>query len=539
MVDVLIVGAGPTGLTAAIAAVQQGLSVRIVDANVSATPHSKALVLHSRSLEVFDDLGCVQRILAAGREFKALNIRTQTQAIARIQFDQLAWNNAPYPMWFTLPQSATERCLEEHLATLGVVVERECRVTELTQREGVVQVSLSRADGAAAVAHAAWVVGADGARSEVRRLLNIALDGDTGEAVFILADVALDSALPDAEGFNILSDHGVLLIVPLDVPGRVRLIAHMPALSPGDAPTIDQAFLQRLVEQRCVVPMRVTEVGWTSQFVPKHLLARSYRVGRVFLAGDAAHLHSPVGGQGLNTGVQDAYNLLWKLALAHRGHASSTLLDSYTTERRAVAESMVRDVDRATHALTLIRPLARAVRNRVARLLLSTARVQNRLGPNVGMLHVHYAQSAAVARTETWFKPRGPHPGDRAPLLRTHPALFDALRGPSHTLLLLDPPSGALDPPVADALGELALVGAAHGARVVHVVRARGDRTVANAAVVVDADGEIRAAYGATGALALWIRPDKYVGFRGSARSAVQLRRYLAGVFSPLGGGPS
>ncbi len=528
-VDVLIIGAGPTGLVAAIDALRHGLSVRIIDQNPQRSPHSKALVLHSRSLEVLDDLGCVAPVLRAGREFRALNILAGTRPVGRIEFRKLAWNDAPYPMWLTIPQSETERCLEERLNALGVTVERQTALRSLHQRPDGVDAELVRADGGALTCRAAWLVGCDGARSDVRHALGVALEGDTSGEVFVLADVAMESPLVDGEGYNVLAREGVLLIVPMQRPGLVRLIAHLPEVRPDDEPpVIDLPMLQRIVDTRTGLATKLSALGWTSAFSPKHFIARSMRVRRAFLAGDAAHIHSPVGGQGLNTGIQDAYNLMWKLALVHRGLAAPTLLDTYHEERHPVGARMIRGVRRATRGLTLRAGLAQRLRNTLARVLLRFARVRDRMGAQLGMLLLRYPPSLATAAQHRAGSPR---PGERAAQQASTPALTQRLRGPHHTLLLFD----GLDSPLTDtehqASADLARSFAGDAARVVRVRRDAGS----DEGHLADPDGAVHRAFAAHRPLAVWIRPDKYVGFRGDPRSTETLRAYLDGVFSERG----
>jgi 2-polyprenyl-6-methoxyphenol hydroxylase-like FAD-dependent oxidoreductase len=517
-VDVLIVGAGPTGLVAAIDALRHGLSVRIVDQNEQRSPHSKALVLHSRSLEVLDDLGCVEPVLRAGRDFRALNILEGSRALGRIEFRTLAWNDAPYPMWLTIPQSETERCLEERLNALGGKVERQTTLRALREGAAGIDAELLRADGRLESCRAAWLVGCDGARSDVRRSLGVTLEGDSSGEVFVLADVAIDSPLVDGEGYNVLSREGVLLIVPMKLPGQVRLIAHLPRARPEEIPVIDLPMLQQLVDTRTGLRTKLSSLGWTSTFSPKHFMAKSLRVGRVFLAGDAAHIHSPVGGQGLNTGIQDAYNLMWKIALVHRGLSPTALLDTYQTERHPVGERMIRGVRRATRGLTLRAGLAQWVRNRLAALLLRFSRVRDQMGAPLGMLQLRYAASLAIAdepRTRT---------GERAPQCASTPELTQQLRGPHHTLLLFDGLHSALTQAEVEAASELAR---RFAAEVLHV---RKD-PVSGKKHLSDPDGAIHRAFGAEGSLAVWIRPDKYVGFRGDPRSTEPLRSFLQHLF--------
>lgn len=523
-VDVLIIGAGPTGLVAAIDALRHGLSVRIVDQNTQRSPHSKALVLHSRSLEVLDDLACVESVLRAGREFRALNILDRGRPLGRIEFHTLTWNDAPYPLWLTIPQSETERCLEERLAALGATVERQTTLRSLRQEQDSVEAELARADGSVETCRAAWLVGCDGARSEVRRAIGVELEGDTSGEVFVLADVAMESPLVDGEGYNVLAREGVLLIVPMPTPGLVRLIAHLPGVHPDEVPSIDLPMLQQLVDTRTGLPTKLSSPGWTSSFSPKHFIAKSLRVGRVFLAGDAAHIHSPVGGQGLNTGIQDAYNLMWKLALVHRGLAAPALLDTYQQERHAVGERMIRGVRRATRGLTMRAGAAQWARNRLAKTLLRLPRVRDRMGAPLGMLHLRYGPSLATAAARSTAG--SPRSGERAAQQRAAPALTHRLRGPHHTLLLFDGLDAGLSEAEAKAANALARTFAATAVEVLHVRRdAPSDEHLP------DTGGTIHRAFGAERPLAVWIRPDKYVGFRGNPGSLDALRAYLSGLF--------
>lgn len=521
-VDVLVVGAGPTGLTAAIAARKWGLSVRVVDRSSARTEQSKALVLHARSMEVFDHLACIDRMLDAGRDFRVLNIIAKDGPVARIEFAKLRWGDALYPHWWTIEQTSTERCLEEHLASVGVTVERRSTVTAVREEGAVVTASIER-DGAVETVRASWVIGCDGARSSVRQCVNVAMDGATSDAVFILADVEIESSLADAEGYNVLSEEGVLLLVPLESPGRIRVIAYRPDMKPGDEPVIDRETLQTLLDKRSPIAVRVKSVGWTSHFVARHALARAYRVGRVFLAGDAAHLHSPVGGQGLNTGIQDAYNLLWKLALVHRGEAGDALLDSYERERRTAAASMVGSVRTATTALTLRARPALRMRNRVARAVFSLASVRDRMGASVGMLKVRYAEGGMIAPCARGLRFDGANPGQRAPRCASVSSLREAFAANEAVVLVFD--GEPEDEAKMNARMERSRAAVGTSARVLRV-----SASATGEGVVRDEEGVVRRAYGvANGAgLLCWVRPDRVIGLRASAEDVEAVRAYVA-----------
>ncbi|MFD1657508.1 FAD-dependent monooxygenase [Streptomyces caeni] len=400
--DVLVIGAGPTGLTAACEAVRHGLTVRIVDRKPCRSTFSKALVAHARTMEIFETMGVADRILAEGTRFRALNLHTARRGPVRVDLLGLPWGDTAYPFWLSIPQYATERVLETHLTQGGGRIEWGVALKELHDDGSRVHATLEHATGRREVVRARWLVGCDGGRSRVRDAVGLRLDrSDTG-ATFVLADVKTTSALTEDEGHVHLAPEGLLLIVPMPEPRRWRIIAHVPRAGKDAPPLIDEAFLDDLIQRRSGIAFGSHDVTWTSEFQLSQGLADHYRRGRIFLAGDAAHIHSPVGGQGLNTGVQDAHNLMWKLAVAGRADSDATdgLLDSYEAERRPVAHAMVRGTARATSALTTRKGLSRALLGIVAPTVLSRRPVQARLGRGVGMLDIAYDLGSPAAGTD-------------------------------------------------------------------------------------------------------------------------------------------
>ncbi|MFT5193020.1 MAG: NADPH-dependent dioxygenase [Cellvibrionaceae bacterium] len=559
MTDLLIVGAGPTGLTAAAEAVRHGLSVRIIDANQHSSIHSKALVIHSRTLEVFTDMGFVDTVLERGQEFRALNIYADGKALSRIDFRAISWQDAIYPFWLSLPQSETERLLEEHLGRLGVQVERQTRLTALAQEGDQVHATLTHIndDGETVseeVISVPWLVGCDGARSATRKLSGIPFEGTAEDELFILGDVDLEWDQPEDEGQNFMSADGILLVVPLPEPKRYRIIAHMPALSVNQEPEITSSLLQSLLDQRTGMQSQVKEMTWSSSFSIKHLVAAKHRQGRVFLAGDAAHIHSPVGGQGLNTGIQDAYNLMWKLALVHHGNGSEKLLDSYQTERHEVAEATIKKVSFATHVVTLKNPISRTLRNQLASILVNTDAVRNRMGRDVGMLDISYTHSEvvkedaiqlnraqkmlqAVHNSEGHFE-NGPASGERTPNVlymdekgKPH-SLVDSLYGTQHTLLLF---AGLSDKRPSETLSEInSLIAQRYPAvRTVLVTTTAVGSTDWSGDTLVNKGGAIHRRFGATEEAVYLIRPDNHIGYRSQPVTVDLVQAYLEQVFVP------
>lgn len=547
--DVLVIGAGPTGLTAAAEARRHGLSVRIIDKNEARTSFSKALVVHSRTLELFSDMGLVMRVLARGREFRALNLYADQKPLARIVFNELDWQEAPYPFWLSIPQSETELCLAEHLSGLGVEVERRTELTGFTQQSDHVSVELRRGDGKTETCEAAWMVACDGGGSEVRSKLGIDFEGTTTDEVFILADAKLESSLRDAEGYNLMAKDGITLIVPMPTPQQVRLIFHMPELGVADKPLITLELLQSLLDKRTGFPTRLSDIGWTSHFSAKHFVAKHHRSGRVFLAGDAAHVHSPVGGQGLNTGIQDAYNLMWKLASYHKGHASEALLDSYEAERNAIASAIIQNVDRATKLVTLRGSIAQGLRNQLAHILMSTDTVKNRMGRDVGMLTLSYEESSVVtehppragflstiaqtfAADDSSEFSSGPKSGELAPSVDVIAEggapvrLLDVMRGTHHTLLIFAGREGAGQ--LATWSSAVARLRERYAAAIEPVFISQGAPEGPHGGIVLrDPEGRLHRRYGAQAPCLYLIRPDKYIAYRCQSVSFDRLQAYL------------
>lgn len=552
--DVLIIGAGPAGLTAAAEAIRHGLSVRVVDQSKSRSLYSKALVVHSRSLEIFHDMGFVSNVIDSGQKFHALNIYAEKKSLARIVFEDLDWKDAMFPYWLSIPQSETERCLEEYLNELGGSVERCTELINLQQFPDHVRVTLRHEGDSLETVDVPWVVACDGARSPTRGLLGLELKGKADDEVFILGDVKIDWDGPEDEGSNILSPHGIVLIVPMPEPQRFRIIAHMPELSISNQPIITLELLQKLVNQRTHFNAGLSDLTWSSFFSSKHFIVSEHRQGRVFLAGDAAHIHSPVGGQGLNSGIQDAYNLMWKLALVQRGQALPELLDSYAMERHKTAQSLIANVRTATKIVTLKMPLAQKLRNQLAGVVLNTDLVRNRMGRGVAMLDIAYKDSPVVAQdlspnnmaeqllgkfqnifgaSEYNFE-RGPSAGMRAPnvMLPAHgpelpTSLFDLYRGTRYILMLFAGVTGWPDKEPLLKIGTV--IQARYQASIqYYVVAVEQPSPIGRQEhIVVDPDKSIHRAYASWGPSLYLIRPDKYIAYRSQSIDQKRLRSSL------------
>ncbi|WP_207345942.1 FAD-dependent monooxygenase [Arthrobacter sp. E3] len=416
-VDVLVVGAGPTGLTAACEALRLGLSVRIIDHKPGRSTHSKALVTHARTMEVFAVMGVADAMLAKGVPFAALNVYAgSARQATRVDLLGLPWGDTAYPYWLSIPQDATEQVLEDHLSYLGGAVEWGTSLDQLRETDRGIE-ALMQGEGDSEKITSRWLVGCDGGRSRVRDQVGLRLQRRDAGATFVLADVKSALPIPQDEGRVHLDPDGLLLVVPMPEVDRWRIIAHVPTQAKGTRLRIDAGFLDDLIRQRTGLEFGSHDVTWTSQFNLSHGLVDHYRKGSVFLAGDAAHVHSPVGGQGLNAGVQDAHNLIWKLSMVDlmaSPEAAEELLDSYEQERRPTARSMVNGVARVTAALTTRRSSIRRVVGRLSPWILRRPAVQAKLGRTAGMLELAYSSgslSSAKGAGQRLSNPRLPGGG--------------------------------------------------------------------------------------------------------------------------------
>jgi 2-polyprenyl-6-methoxyphenol hydroxylase-like FAD-dependent oxidoreductase len=388
--QVLIIGAGPVGLTMAAELARYGVSVRIVDQAAQRTDKSKAVVLWSRTLELLDRAGCTDGFVAAGNKVDAANIIADKTVIGHINISDV---DSPYPYALMLPQSETERLLEEHLGRLGVKAERQTELASFTQGASGVTAVLRDMNGNEEIVESDWLIGCDGAHSAVRHGLGLSFLGDTLQSDWVLADLHLSGyPLPATELVTYWHQDGVLLIIPMSAT-RFRIIADI-GLSKQGAPTsatLDR--IQSILDQRGPGGMLATDPIWLSAFRINERMVGDYRSGRVFVAGDAAHVHSPAGGQGMNTGMQDAFNLAWKLALVCRGTASETLLDSFSAERSAVGADVLKAAGRLTMLATMRNHTAQAVRNLFGRLLLGLAPVRRAMVDTMAEVSIGYDHS--------------------------------------------------------------------------------------------------------------------------------------------------
>src|SRR5262245_32138467 len=354
-----------------------------------ALPLSKALVLWSRSLELLERMGCVERFLAASMNTHGARISNGKELMGEVSFDDV---KSRYPFALMIPQRETERLLETHLDELGVKVERRVELTALTKRGDGITATLRDGAGREETVAADWLIGCDGAHSTVRHALGIEFAGTTQPSDWILADLRLTGLTPDKLDI-FWHSKGILAFFPI-VGDRYRVVADLgPTEGAGRHGDPSLAEVQALVDARGPGTIHLHDPYWLAYFHINERKVAQYGRGRIFLAGDAAHIHSPAGGQGMNTGMQDAFNLAWKLALVAHATAAPTLLESYSIERSAVGDRVLRNATRLTDLAVMRNPVVQAVRNFAAGIVLGLSQVQHRMADTLTELDIAYPVS--------------------------------------------------------------------------------------------------------------------------------------------------
>jgi len=515
--QVLVVGAGPTGLVLAAELLARGIRTRIIDQGDGVALQPRAISIHARSLEVLDTMGLAERFIDRGHVVRYLRFYSQARCLASLEFPRCG---SRFGFVLDLPQDETERLLRTRIAELGGVVEQGTELTGLTEGPDAVTVTVrcpqNKHPGQTQTITAGYVVGCDGAHSVVRRELGLTFHGHPYPQDWLLADVLMDWDLREDAMHAFFRPDGLPVIFFPMRGHRWRLTLPF-AGDRGDrhrqAPTLEE--IQELTDQRAPRPVAVSDPTWLANFRCHRRSANAYRSGRVLLAGDAVHIHSPAGGQGLNAGITDAHNLGWKLALVAAGVAPDTLLDSYGTERRPVADQILTLTHALVHYGSMSHPVKRRVRDVVVPALGRSPVIQRRAARRISQVYVTYPPGP-LARPDGFRG--GPGVGQRVPDVRitgARPAttLHGVLRRGRHVLVAPAAHTGAVlhDPALSPYWTDLDVV--------------TGDFS------------EAQASRGP--GLVVLVRPDGHVAARGKPGRMDKITGYLRELFGESAGQPA
>lgn len=530
---VLIVGAGPTGLTLAHELLRRGVKPRLIEKTLSTSPNSKALGVMARTLEQLAPAGITTDMLAQGIRVPTFSIWSSGRQLACLDFAH--GMDSAYPYILMLPQHTTEAILTDHIIIQGGRVERGIELIRLTQRAESVEAVLRHTDGTEERTWSDFLVGCDGAHSTVRRLLDVPFVGSTVAQGFVSGNLRMHGRLPQDQALVYLNRGRFIAYFPLP-DGQHRFLGASP---PGDSPLgeVTSEEIQGLIEACGPVGAHVSDPSLLARYHVHQRKVARYVHQRVLLAGDAAHVHSPLGAQGMNTGIQDAINLAWKLALVAQGYAPALLLESYQIERSQVGTQLLREDALLTRLASLHHPLLSSTRDRVAPCLLrnlqvhqlvtATAaglRISYRRGP---LVYEHLGKQVRPATSAEMLGGRAPN----GPVLTSRHALpsqlHDLLRGVvSHALLIFTPHGGESRRREVQA----ALTDWQHLLEV-YPIRSFDPHEMDEQAWY-DPDGGLAKRYGLSDEGIVLIRPDGHVSFRSRSIAAEPLKCYLRAHFS-------
>lgn len=550
----LIVGAGPVGITLACELSRRGVPCRVIDSLSVPSEKSRALAIHARTLEVFEMMGVIDQFLSVGWQSNAFVVFDRKKPIVRMTFSGL---ESRYPFLLSLPQTHTERILAERFGINGGAIEWNTTLVGLRQGVGGVEAVLRKDDGSEEAVSCEWLVGSDGAHSSVRRMINMPFRGMPYWEQYVLADVDFESELDPRDHYVFSNRDGIAGLHAFG-PNEGRIFAEIgrirrprittDTLPPDRAefpePTMEQ--LQEILDQRGPGTTRLTKLNWLSMHTIHRRQVTSYRDGRVLLAGDSAHIHSPTAGQGMNMGIQDAFNLGWKLALVHQGVAGESLIDSYCFERKLVGKQTIVMSDFFSRINNVRSPLLQVIRNKVGPLLAVDEGIREHYRNAVSQLAANYKLSPAVQNGDDFARTAGdtgkssPSAGERAPDyalmdVSSKPLrLFELLRSEGHYLLFF---AGSADAQARKQFLEIErhiLQAYSKTIQTAWIISGKSDSLpeAAKGHKLFDPELGMHEKYGAVSSGAMYlIRPDGYVAFRSASADLGALINYLKSIF--------
>jgi 2-polyprenyl-6-methoxyphenol hydroxylase-like FAD-dependent oxidoreductase len=507
--DVAIIGAGPTGLSLACQLVRYGVDFVILEKNASITPYSKAIGTHARTLEIYEQIGLAQQAVEQGTIAEKARLLIGGEVRGELQFSNIGEGLSPFPFVLMLEQSKNERLLYDYLQNHQKDVLWKTELESFSQDAGGVVAQVKLADGASQVIEAQYIVGCDGPKSLVRRTLGLTFEGSTFERIFYVADAQIDWNLSHDALHVCFAEHSFVVFFPLKGEKRYRIVGVFPEEFNKDEGDILYEEIEARIKDESKLDLDIHDVEWFSTYKVHVRHVSKFSAVRGFVAGDAAHVHTPAGAQGMNTGIQDAYNLAWKLALAVRGKAGEKLLETYNEERLENAKHLLKTTDQlfefAAGTNWLLEFLRTTVLPPVAKYVLSFDTVKKFVFPLVSQIGINYRHSSLSRHAgDENFEVKA---GDRMPyFLIDGASVFDRLRQPKFHWLVFSNNESDGQQGNAEPEGEY---------------RELIDFTL------IPLSPQVAEIFGTDKPFSVLLRPDNHIGFITMNTSPDELRVYL------------
>ncbi len=507
--DVIIVGAGPTGLSLACQLVRYGIDFVIIEKNEGVTPYSKAIGVQARTLEIYEQLGLGHKAVERGQIGGKICILSGGKIRGKVALSNIGQGLSPYPYLLILEQSKNEQLLYEYLQSHQKNVSWKTELEHFSQSETGVTAHIKMADGTPQIIEAKYLVGCDGAKSPVRHELGLSFEGSTLERLFYVADTQIDWPFDHDAAYACLTRASMVLFFPMEGEKRYRIIGTFPEGLDKDEREILYEEIEQRIKDDTQLSLHISNVNWFSVYKVNSRRVNQFSEGRCFIAGDAAHIHSPAGGQGMNTGIQDAYNLAWKMAFVLKGYASEKLLETYNEERLTNAQKLLETTDRAFGLIVGSNWLISFVRTTIfpllAKYVLSLNAVGKKIFLLVSQIRISYRNhSLSQHDGDEDFKVKA---GDRMPyFLVDGQSVYDKLHQPKFHLLVF-----------SDAQSDFQALKTELESQYAELVDFN----------VIPLSPQVAEAFGANKAFTVLLRPDNYIGFISKGTSASELNLYL------------
>jgi 2-polyprenyl-6-methoxyphenol hydroxylase-like FAD-dependent oxidoreductase len=437
--DVMIIGAGPTGLALACQLIRYGIDFVIVDKKETTTPYSKAIGVQARTLEIYEQIGLADKLIQLGGIAEKARMIVGGEVRGEANFSEIGKGMSPYPFVLIAEQGKHETLLYDYIRSLGEDVRWRTELESFVQDETGVTATVRNPDGGIEAIHAGFLVGCDGAKSGVRHALGLKFEGSTFERMFYVADVELNWKLSHDAVTVVLMRNNLLAFFPMKGDRHWRIVGTFPEEFAKDEGDVLYEEIEEQIKRDSELELDITSVNWFSTYKVHTRHVNKFSEGRCFLAGDAAHIHTPAGAQGMNTGIQDGYNLAWKLAMAVRGSAGEKILETYNEERLPNAETLLKTTDRFFNLVASPEPLLTFIRMNVfpaiAGVAFSIDAVRRFVFPRISQIAINYRQSSlSEHQGEGEFAVKA---GDRMPYFEIDGAsVYDRLREPTFHLLM-------------------------------------------------------------------------------------------------------